>query len=159
MTRPDPPAERPAVTQTDGSRLSADELAELFEGRTALVERLAAVENPLGRVREVAASLSDEEKREALAAHPAIGARGLSARSAAEQGSGDDPAVLAELAELNRAYEERFGFRFVVFVNGRSRAELVPVLRARLERTRADELATGLDELIAIAIDRWRRRS
>ena len=137
-------------------KLTETELAELFEGRTALVERLAATDDPLGRASEIAASLSDEEKREALAAHPAIGASGLSARSGAEQGSGDDPAVLAELAGLNRAYEERFGFRFVVFVNGRSRAELVPVLRARLECTRADELATGLDELIAIAIDRWR---
>ena len=77
------------------------------------------------------AGLTEAEKLEALAAHPAIGQRtGLSARSAAEQGSDDDPEVLAELAELNRAYEERFGFRFVVFVNGRPRREIVPVLRA-----------------------------
>jgi 2-oxo-4-hydroxy-4-carboxy--5-ureidoimidazoline (OHCU) decarboxylase len=138
-------------------QLSAEELAVLFEGRTALVERLAATDDPLGRAREVAAALTDAEQREALAAHPAIGAAGLSARSAAEQGEDDDPAVLAELAELNRAYEERFGFRFVVFVDGRSRAELVPVLRARLGRTRDEELATGLDELVAIAIDRWSR--
>ena len=68
----------------------------------------------------------------------------------------DHPAVLAELDELNDAYEERFGFRFVVFVNRRSRAELVPVLRERLERTRAEELETGCDELVAIAVDRWR---
>ena len=55
---------------------------------------------------------------------------------AAEQGTDDDPAVLAELAELNGAYEERFGFRFVVFVNRRPRREIVPILRERLERTR-----------------------
>jgi 2-oxo-4-hydroxy-4-carboxy-5-ureidoimidazoline decarboxylase len=65
--------------------------------------------------------------------------------------------VLAELAELNRAYEERFGFRFVVFVNGRTRAELLPVLRERLERTRDEELETGLRDLVAIARDRWRQ--
>ena len=51
--------------------------------------------------------------------------------------------MLAELAELNRAYEEKFGFRFIVFVNRRSRAELVPVLRERLQRTREEELDTG----------------
>jgi 2-oxo-4-hydroxy-4-carboxy--5-ureidoimidazoline (OHCU) decarboxylase len=91
-----------------------------------------------------------------LAAHPAIGERkGLSARSAAEQGRDDDPEVLAELAELNRVYEERFGFRFVVFVNRRPRREIVPVLRARLERTPGEELETGVDELVQIAIDRW----
>ena len=51
--------------------------------------------------------------------------------------------MLAELAVLNRAYEERFGFRFIVFVNRRPRAELVPVLRERLERTREEELRHG----------------
>jgi 2-oxo-4-hydroxy-4-carboxy--5-ureidoimidazoline (OHCU) decarboxylase len=138
-------------------QLTAEELAELFEGRTRFVERLAALEDPLGRAREVARGLSDEEKKEVLDAHPAIGARTLSARSAAEQGGAEDPAVLAELAELNRAYEERFGFRFVVFVNRRPKRELLPILRERLERTRAEELRTALDELVAIAEDRWRR--
>jgi 2-oxo-4-hydroxy-4-carboxy--5-ureidoimidazoline (OHCU) decarboxylase len=137
-------------------QLSADELAELFEGRTRFVERLAGVEDPLGRAREVARSLTDDEKREVLNAHPAIGAKRLSARSAAEQRSEDDPDVLAELAELNRAYEERFGFRFVVFVNRRPKREIVPILRERLERTRDQELDTALDELVSIAEDRWR---
>jgi 2-oxo-4-hydroxy-4-carboxy--5-ureidoimidazoline (OHCU) decarboxylase len=132
-----------------------DELAELFEGRTRLVERLAELEDPLGRAREVARSLTDDEKREVLDAHPAIGANrgGLSARSAAEQGTDEAP---PELGELNRRYEERFGFRFVVFVNRRPKSELVPILRERLERTREEELETGVDELVQIAVDRWR---
>jgi 2-oxo-4-hydroxy-4-carboxy--5-ureidoimidazoline (OHCU) decarboxylase len=138
-------------------QLSVDELAELFEARTRFVERLAALDDPLGRAREVAAALSDEEKVEVLDAHPAIGAKKLSARSAAEQGAELDPETLAELAELNRAYEERFGFRFVVFVNRRPKRELVPILRERLGRTREQELATALDELVSIALDRWRR--
>ena len=136
-------------------QLSADELAELFEGRTRLVERLASLEDPLGRAREVARGLSDDEKKEVLDAHPAIGARGkLSARSASEQGADAPP---PELDELNRRYEERFGFRFVVFVNRRPKSEIVPILRERLERTREEELETGVDELVQIAIDRWQR--
>ena len=139
-------------------KLTAAELAELFEGRTRLVERLAAIEDPLGRADGVIAELTDEEKVEALAAHPAIGRRaGLSARSLAEQGDDEDPQVLEELDRLNRAYEERFGFRFVVFVDRRPRREIVPVLRRRLERSRGQELDTGLHELVAIARDRWRR--
>jgi 2-oxo-4-hydroxy-4-carboxy--5-ureidoimidazoline (OHCU) decarboxylase len=134
-------------------QLSIEELAELFEGRTRFVERLARLEDPLGRAREVAAQLSDDEKKEVLDAHPAIGAKTLSVRSASEQGGDDAP----ELAALNRAYEERFGFRFVVFVNRRPKAALVPVLRERLERTREQELTTALDELVSIAEDRWRR--
>ena len=139
-------------------QLSVDELAELFEGRTRFVERLAKVEDPLGRARELARALSDEEKKEVLDAHPAIGARtGLSKRSAAEQGADEDPKVLAELAELNRRYEEKFGFRFVVFVNRRPKSEIVPILRERLERTREQELETAVDELVQIAVDRWQR--
>ena len=92
-----------------------------------------------------------------LDAHPAIGERKkLSKRSTAEQGADYDPAVIAELMELNRQYEERFGFRFVVFVNRRPKHELIPIFRERLERTREQELDTAVDELISIAQDRWR---
>ena len=137
-------------------QLTAGELAELFEGRTRLVERLAVHKDPLGSAREVIRELTEEEKLEALNAHPAIGSRGLSARSAAEQGGDSDPAILTELAYQNQIYEEKFGFRFVVFVNGRPRREIVPVLRERLERTRGEELSTGVDELVQIAVSRWR---
>ena len=65
--------------------------------------------------------------------------------------------LFADVLEGNRAYEERFGFRFVVFVDRRPRREIVPVLRERLERTRSEELETGVDELVRIAMDRWRR--
>ncbi|HEX5448826.1 MAG TPA: 2-oxo-4-hydroxy-4-carboxy-5-ureidoimidazoline decarboxylase [Gaiellaceae bacterium] len=137
-------------------QLSVDELAELFEGHTRFVEKLAAIDDPLTHARAVANELPDDEKKEVLDAHPAIGARATSARSQREQGTDDDPEVLAELAELNRAYEDKFGFRFVVFVNGRPRREIVPVLRERIERAREEELATGVDELVQIAVDRWR---
>jgi 2-oxo-4-hydroxy-4-carboxy--5-ureidoimidazoline (OHCU) decarboxylase len=136
-------------------QLTAEQLAELFEGRTRFVELLATVEDPLGQARTLAHELTDAEQKDVLDTHPAIGAKATSARSAREQGTDDDPAVLAELAELNRAYEEKFGFRFVVFVNRRPRREIVPILRERLERTRAEELQTGVDELIQIAVDRW----
>jgi 2-oxo-4-hydroxy-4-carboxy--5-ureidoimidazoline (OHCU) decarboxylase len=133
-------------------QLTAAELAELFSGRTRLVERLAAVEDPLGRAEEIVSSAPDEEAAEALAAHPRIGERSAEQR-------GDEPEVLAELERLNEAYEAKFGFRFVVFVNRRSRAEILPVFRARLERTREEELETGLRELVAIARDRWTGRT
>lgn len=139
-------------------QLTVDELAELFEGRTRLVELLAETEDPLGRADDVLAGLEEADKLEALAAHPAIGQRtGLSARSAAEQGTNVDPCLLAELAALNAAYERRFGFRFVVFVDGRPRDEILRVLHERLGRTREEELDTGCRELVAIARDRWTR--
>jgi 2-oxo-4-hydroxy-4-carboxy-5-ureidoimidazoline decarboxylase len=138
-------------------KLSAGELADLFEARTRFVERLAEIEDPLGEARSMARELPEEEKIEVLAGHPAIGAAELSATSAREQGTEEDPAVLGELAELNRAYEAKFGFRFVVFVDRRPKSAIVPLLRERLERSREKELDTALDELVAIAQDRWRR--
>jgi 2-oxo-4-hydroxy-4-carboxy--5-ureidoimidazoline (OHCU) decarboxylase len=139
-------------------KLTADELGDLFEGRTRLVELLAEIDHPLERANRVIATMSEEDKVEALSAHPAIGQRtGLSTRSAAEQGDEVDPSVLVDLTALNAAYEARFGFRFVVFVNRRPKAEILEVLRERLGRAREEELDTGCRELVAIARDRWIR--
>ncbi|HEY6585045.1 MAG TPA: 2-oxo-4-hydroxy-4-carboxy-5-ureidoimidazoline decarboxylase [Gaiellaceae bacterium] len=132
-------------------QLSVAELEELFSGPSALVMLLAETEDPLGRAEEVARGLPDEDKAQALAQHPRIG------EPSPEQ-QGDDPAVLTELAYLNQVYEEKFGFRFVVFVAGRPHRDLLPVLRDRLARTREEELETGISELVAIAQDRWQRR-
>jgi 2-oxo-4-hydroxy-4-carboxy--5-ureidoimidazoline (OHCU) decarboxylase len=131
-------------------QLTGEELASLFSGRTRLVELLAQRDHPLDVADEVAQQLSDEEKAEALAAHPRIG-------EASSEQHGDEAEVLADLAALNRAYEDKFGFRFVVFVDRRPRSAIVPILRERLLRTREEELETGLRELVAIARDRWTR--
>jgi 2-oxo-4-hydroxy-4-carboxy--5-ureidoimidazoline (OHCU) decarboxylase len=130
--------------------LSAEELAPLFSGRTRLVERLAREEDPLRRAEDVVLAAPADEQVEALAAHPRIG-------EPSEEQRGAEPEVLAELAELNRRYEERFGFEFVVFVDGRTRAELLPEFRERLGRTREEELETGLRALCEIARERWTR--
>ena len=132
-------------------KLSKAQLEELFSGPSLLVDLLAETGDPLERAEEVALSLPDREKIAALEAHPRIGEPSPEQR-------GDDPEVLTELAYLNQVYEEKFGFRFVVFVNGRSRAELLPVLRERLERTHEEELETAIRELVAIARSRWHQR-
>ena len=65
--------------------------------------------------------------------------------------------AIADLERLNRQYEARFGFRFCVFVAGRSRAELVPVLEAALAAERAAEIRRALGDVVAIARDRYRK--
>ena len=72
-------------------QLTADELAGLFEGRTRFVERLAEADDPLTNARRIATTLTEDEKREVLEAHPAIGAKKLSPHSAAEQGTDEAP--------------------------------------------------------------------
>jgi 2-oxo-4-hydroxy-4-carboxy-5-ureidoimidazoline decarboxylase len=139
-------------------QLSVEELDALFEGHSRLTEELAPRDDPLGQARAVLAELPEEAQIEALNTHPRIGETGGSEQSEREQGSDDDPALLAALKRLNRSYEEKFGFRFVVFVNERPRAEILSVMRERLQHSRTEELGTGLDELVAIALDRWQSR-
>jgi 2-oxo-4-hydroxy-4-carboxy--5-ureidoimidazoline (OHCU) decarboxylase len=98
-------------------------------------------------------------------AHPRIGERpervkAQSAQAFREQGYDRDttpPDVFLRLANLNEEYEQKFGFRFVVFVNRRPKEALVAVLEARLRGTREGELRTALREILAIAEDRLKR--
>lgn len=141
------------------SRIAA---AEAFERAPGLAEGLGEgdPDTIIALARERIAGMTEAEQIALLDAHPRIGARsGLSARAAAEQRTTDstDPATLVALDRLNAEYERRFGFRFVVFVRGRSRDAIVPVLRERLGRSREAELAAGLEEFLAIARDRLDR--
>jgi 2-oxo-4-hydroxy-4-carboxy--5-ureidoimidazoline (OHCU) decarboxylase/GNAT superfamily N-acetyltransferase len=62
-----------------------------------------------------------------------------------------------ELAMLNELYEQRFGFRYVIFVAGRPRDEIVPLLEHALVNEREVELRRAVDDAIYIAGDRLRR--
>ncbi|HZP97495.1 MAG TPA: 2-oxo-4-hydroxy-4-carboxy-5-ureidoimidazoline decarboxylase [Candidatus Limnocylindria bacterium] len=143
-------------------------VAASFERAPVLVERLAAAVSEdddadavMRKARAIVRDLDERERIAILDAHPRIGAAPgtLSALSRVEQGDAADERTLRELAALNDEYERRFGFRFVVFVNGRSKREIVPVLRARLRRSRDEELAAGIDEFFGIARDRLVRIS
>ena len=106
--------------------------------------------------------LSEAEQIAVINAHPRIGERPdqVSTASFKEQGYDRDttpPEVFLRLANLNDEYEQKFGFRFVVFVNRRSKDAIVPVLEARLRGSRAGELRTALREILAIAEDRLHR--
>ena len=59
-------------------------------------------------------------------------------------------AVLERLKALNDAYLERFGFIFIVCATGKSAAEMLALLEARIESDRATELATAAREQEAI---------
>jgi 2-oxo-4-hydroxy-4-carboxy--5-ureidoimidazoline (OHCU) decarboxylase len=102
------------------------------------------------------AHMKEAERIAVLNAHPRIGAStsALSALSRREQGDDADLATARELDRLNDEYERRFGFRFVVFVRGRTKREILAVLRERIRRTRDEELATGVEEFLAITKDR-----
>jgi 2-oxo-4-hydroxy-4-carboxy-5-ureidoimidazoline decarboxylase len=101
---------------------------------------------------EVWAGLGPDDYREAFAHHPAIGADAAALRakfaptaewSHAEQAGtrSADALTLEELAAKNRAYRERFGFVFLICATGKSAAEMLDALRARLDNPPERELA------------------
>jgi 2-oxo-4-hydroxy-4-carboxy--5-ureidoimidazoline (OHCU) decarboxylase len=141
--------------------IAPEDLAAIFERAPALAERVRGSDPAaiLASAHTEIARMSEAERIGVLNAHPRIGAdpASLSALSRLEQGGGADVATLRELAAMNDEYERRFGFRFVVFVAGRSKAEIVPVMRERLRRSRDDELAGGIVEFLAITRDRLER--
>lgn len=80
-----------------------------------------------------------------LGSHPRLGAPKVdSAQSAAEQARlRGSPEQTARLAELNAEYEAAFpGLRYVVFVNGRGRPEIMVNMEDRIRRgdLRAEEV-------------------
>jgi len=150
-------------------------MAPLFEGAPRFLGRLA-VARPFGSLpglfdgaRRIAHAMPIAEQLELVDAHPRLGAppASVSAMSFIEQGYQQEDAeraahlaeaergrVAAELDRLNTAYEARFGFRYCVFVAGRSRSELLAGLEAALGADRPAELARAIDAVIDIAVDR-----
>lgn len=144
-----------------GDAASTSGAEELFEASSPLARLLEATgphADPLVAARALLGRLGEEEKIATLNAHPRIGERPhhMSARARAEQAGFDDD-VDSELRRLNEAYERRFGFRFVVFVNRRPRSEIAAEMRERLARGRDEEMEHGLRAVIDIAEDRSRR--
>lgn len=151
----------------------------MFEGAPGFLWRLAAMSRPFGgwrglfdRARELAHAMPEPLQIELVDAHPRLGAppATVSAMSFREQGHDREAAanladesvreldrVAAELDRLNHEYEARFGFRYCVFVAGRSRAELLPAMAAALTLDRDSELHRALDAVVDIAADRQRR--
>jgi 2-oxo-4-hydroxy-4-carboxy-5-ureidoimidazoline decarboxylase len=101
-------------------------------------------------------ALAPSDWLEAFASHPKIGAReaqgpehAATARWSAGEQSGTEragPDVLEDLAELNRRYEARFGFIFIVCATGKSAEEMLAILKQRLSHCPEDEIKLAAAE-------------
>jgi 2-oxo-4-hydroxy-4-carboxy-5-ureidoimidazoline decarboxylase len=140
--------------------------APWFEGAPRFLARMAAARpfrdesTFFARAAEIARTMPEDEQLELIDAHPRLGAPPASVSTASFREQGYDretTAAIADLERLNAAYEDRFGFRFCVFVDGRSRPELVPVLEAALSADRDAEIRRALGDVVAIARDRFHR--
>lgn len=154
-------------------------IAPLFEAAPGFLWRLAAVRRDgfgswdamFERARRLAHTMPEPLQLELVDAHPRLGAAAaaMSAMSRREQAAGEagpigemipnpeDARIARRLEELNRDYEGRFGFRYCVWVAGRTRAALIPDMVAALDGERVTELHRAIDAVIDIAVDRLRR--
>ncbi len=142
-----PPAEAEAVLLACcGSRAWARRMAE---GRP-----YADADTLLEAADRIWWSLTPEDWREAFAAHPKIGEKKTAGdvrfrRWSEQEQAGVESAeevVLAELADANRAYAERFGYIFIVCATGKSAGEMLGLLRSRLGNDPEAELRVAAEE-------------
>ncbi|KAI6784706.1 OHCU decarboxylase [Emericellopsis cladophorae] len=116
------------------------------------------------RLLSLAASTStsspDAELLNVLGSHPRLGEKKIeSAHSASEQANiqkNQSVAEEEELAALNKQYEKTFpGLRYVVFVNGRGRPEIMEDMKSRIARgDYTKEVDAALQAMCDIAKDR-----
>lgn len=110
------------------------------------------------------ASLGETELLEACGGHARIGdtkaiAATATGRAAVEQGqvASAELSVLEELKLLNNAYLEKFGFIYLVCASGKSAAQLLALLKARLSNSREEELINAALEQAQITELRLRK--
>ncbi|MEQ9081379.1 MAG: 2-oxo-4-hydroxy-4-carboxy-5-ureidoimidazoline decarboxylase [Sandaracinaceae bacterium] len=123
-------------------------------------------ERPLGdalfdKAREVWATMGRDDVLEAFTHHPRIGAdlaklrekfAATEAWSAGEQSGATsaDESTLRALRDGNLAYEARFGHIFIVCATGKSAAEMLSLLEARMDNDPDEELAVAAAEQMKI---------
>ena len=99
-------------------------------------------------------SCSEKDWLEAFSHHPKIGQKPNekfnSTKEWAEQEQSNvknaNQIVLAELAEANRLYDKKFGYKFIICATGKSATEILEILNERLNNQPAKELHIAAGE-------------
>ena len=119
----------------------------------------ANVEALAQAMRKAVAAAPDEAKLHLIRAHPQLAGKAaiageLTEHSTREQsGAGLDrcsPAEYAQLTQLNDAYQQKFGFPFILAVRGHTRASIIASIARRLDNdadTERDEALAQIDRI------------
>ena len=88
-----------------------------------------------------------DDWREAFSHHPRIGDK-VSGKEAAEQAGAQSAStsVKDKLADINRAYEIKFGHIYIVCASGKSAEEMLEIAQDRLHNDAATELRIAAEE-------------
>ena len=107
-----------------------------------------STEAMLAEADEIWWRLDGDDWLEAFRAHPKIGERSASAWSLQEQSgtASTTSGQLAELDRLNRAYEKRFGYIFIICATGRTTEQMLAALRERLNNSPDVEIRIAAEQ-------------
>lgn len=103
-------------------------------------------------------TLETDDWIEAFAGHPRIGERGdeVAAREQSRAARVSEETI-SDLARINREYEERFGFTYIVYATGKTADEMLAIARVRIGNDRDLEIGVASDEQRRITETRLRR--
>ncbi|HEY6844394.1 MAG TPA: allantoicase [Thermoanaerobaculia bacterium] len=96
--------------------------------------------------------LDPQDWKEAFAVHARIGENPNSQWARQEQ-SGTESApsdTMRALAEINREYEKRFGYIFIVFATGKTADEMLAIARQRMQNQPEQELRIAAEQQLKI---------
>lgn len=117
-----------------------------------------SVEAVLRRAGVVFDNLEEDDWLHAFAGHPRIGERGGETENREQAGTASaSREVLRELVDVNRRYEEKFGFTYIVYATGKTATEMLSIARERVDNDRPAEIATAAAEQRKITETRLRR--
>lgn len=119
----------------------------------------ASVSAVLEEAEAVFASLDETDWLEAFGGHPRIGERGEDETANREQlgTSTASRETIRELIDVNRRYEDKFGFTYIVYATGKTADEMLAIARDRLGNDRRAEIANAASEQRKITATRLRR--
>ena len=108
----------------------------------------ASSEEMLRACDDIWARLDTADWLEAFRAHPKIGERTSSAWSQQEQSgtAAASASQIAELERLNRVYEDRFGYIFIICAAGKTTDQFVDALRERLSNPPEVEIGIAAEQ-------------
>jgi len=148
-----------ALTKCCAARRWVSEVAAArpFDSDQQLLQKASEAWNRLNR----------EDFLEAFSAHAKIGdvASLRQKYSDTRQWAGNEQSgvaaanedILQHLAELNREYEHKFGYIFIVCATGKSAAEMLAILESRLPNTSDVELNCAAAEQLKITLLRLKK--
>jgi OHCU decarboxylase len=141
----------PALLTCCGSRQWAERMAQL--------QPFAAAKQMLEAADRVWWELSPTDWLEAFSAHPRIGEQGDAVASAEQSGvRGAAQEIMARLADGNRAYEQRFGYIYIVCASGKTATEMLEILKARLQNDNDTELRVAAEQqrqITRLRLEKW----